>query len=71
MPNLLVLLLRVYAKIEEKQWRRQLVGTCPLAFERIFFARLGLYVETSCLVLSVYCMPYCNSALNSAVFALQ
>ena len=41
----------------------------PLAFERIFFARL--YVETSCLVWLVYTMPYSNSALNSAVFALE
>ena len=34
-------------------------------------ARLGIYVENICLVLSVYTMPYSNSALNSAVFALQ
>ena len=36
------------------------VGTCPLAFERIFFARL--YVETSCLVW-FGTMPNSNSTL--------
>ena len=49
------------------QWRRQLVGTCPLAFERIFFARL--YVEASCLVW-FGTMPNSNSALFVQPYSL-
>ena len=43
------------------------VGTCPLAFERIFFARL--YVETSCLVW-FGTMPNSNSALFVQPYSL-